>query len=186
MLVLLIGDFYIPERAIDIPAKFKKLLVPGKISTVLATGSLSPLTKSYLETICRTVISCSPNSKSSFISKRGAAKVVEYDGWRIGLIDHSSALLDKKDVLEKEAIARHLNVDVLISNGTHIFNAYDRNDRFYVDPGSATGAFTFDADEDEIYPSFVLMDLNPKALTFYIYKLIQGQVKVEKLDFAKP
>ena len=35
MLVLVIGDLHIPFRAHDLPAKFKKLLVPGKIQQVI-------------------------------------------------------------------------------------------------------------------------------------------------------
>ena len=34
-------------------------------------------------------------------------------------------------------------------------------------------------------PSFVLMDAQESTVTFYIYKLIGGEVKVEKLDFTK-
>lgn len=40
VLVLAIGDFYIPHRCGDIPARFRELLVPGKIQHVLCTGNL--------------------------------------------------------------------------------------------------------------------------------------------------
>jgi len=40
VLVLVIGDMHVPSRAHQIPAKFKALLVPGKIHTVLCTGNL--------------------------------------------------------------------------------------------------------------------------------------------------
>jgi hypothetical protein len=30
------------------------------------------------------------------------------------------------------------------------------------------------------------MDVTPKQLTLYIYKLVQDQVKVEKMEFVKP
>lgn len=39
MLVLVIGDLHIPNRAHDLPSKFKKLLVPGKIGQILSTGN---------------------------------------------------------------------------------------------------------------------------------------------------
>lgn len=39
MLVLVIGDLHIPNRAHDLPTKFKKLLVPGKIGQILSTGN---------------------------------------------------------------------------------------------------------------------------------------------------
>jgi predicted phosphodiesterase len=40
MLVLVIGDMHIPHRVQSIPDKFKKLLVPDKIQSVICTGNL--------------------------------------------------------------------------------------------------------------------------------------------------
>jgi vacuolar protein sorting-associated protein 29 len=40
MLVLVIGDLHIPHRTHDLPAKFKKLLLPGKIQQILCTGNV--------------------------------------------------------------------------------------------------------------------------------------------------
>lgn len=40
MLVLALGDLHIPHRAPDLPAKFKSMLVPGKIQHVICTGNL--------------------------------------------------------------------------------------------------------------------------------------------------
>lgn len=38
MLVLVLGDLHIPHRSASLPAKFKKLLVPGRIQHILCTG----------------------------------------------------------------------------------------------------------------------------------------------------
>ena len=40
VLVLIIGDLHIPHRTHDLPSKFKKLLVPGKIQQILCTGNV--------------------------------------------------------------------------------------------------------------------------------------------------
>ena len=40
VLVLCIGDVHVPHRTTDLPAKFKSLLVPGKIHHILSTGNL--------------------------------------------------------------------------------------------------------------------------------------------------
>jgi vacuolar protein sorting-associated protein 29 len=40
VLVLVIGDLHIPHRTHDLPSKFKKLLVPGKIQQILCTGNV--------------------------------------------------------------------------------------------------------------------------------------------------
>lgn len=39
-LVLVLGDLHIPHRCSGLPAKFKSLLVPGKIQHILCTGNL--------------------------------------------------------------------------------------------------------------------------------------------------
>lgn len=111
-------------------------------------------------------------------------------------------------------IARKLNVDVLITGGFgQQFAAVEWGGRLYVNPGSATGAFDFTDStviqsleeaavareihrvqgiKDEFVPemkqntpSFVLMDIHDAQVVLYIYKLIDGQVKVEKLDFTR-
>ena len=52
VLVLVIGDLHIPHRVHDLPAKFKKLLVPGKIQQILCTGNLCDReTYEYLRTV---------------------------------------------------------------------------------------------------------------------------------------
>ena len=39
-LVLLIGDLHIPQRSVDLPEKFKELLVPGKVQHIVCTGNI--------------------------------------------------------------------------------------------------------------------------------------------------
>lgn len=53
---------------------------------------------------------------------------------------------------------------------------FERNGRFFISPGSATGV-------DLSVPSFVLMDLNASKCVFYIYRILDEQVKVDKLDW---
>jgi hypothetical protein len=55
VLVLALGDLHIPHRAADLPAKFKSMLVPGKIQHILSPGNL-----------CIKVHVCLPLLSSSF------------------------------------------------------------------------------------------------------------------------
>jgi vacuolar protein sorting-associated protein 29 len=41
VLILVIGDLHIPSRSSSLPAKFKKLLVPGKIQQTICTGNIT-------------------------------------------------------------------------------------------------------------------------------------------------
>ena len=54
--MLVLGDLHIPHRASALPAKFKKLLVPGRIQHILCTGNLcTKETLDYLKTLASDV-----------------------------------------------------------------------------------------------------------------------------------
>lgn len=62
--------------------------------------------------------------------------------------------------------ARQMDVDILLWGGTHKFEAYEMEGKFFVNPGSATGAMTtgwWSEDEDPT-PSFVLMDVSRRSV----------------------
>jgi vacuolar protein sorting-associated protein 29 len=96
-----------------------------------------------------------------------------------------------------------MDVDVLISGHTHQFESFEYDGRFFVNPGSATGAFsTLDNRYSnknmlwcfqvstltlrDVCPSFVLLDINEDNLVAYVYKYQDNQVQVEKMDYKKP
>lgn len=39
-LALIVGDFHVPHRAAEIPAKYREMITPNKVSTVLCTGNM--------------------------------------------------------------------------------------------------------------------------------------------------
>jgi vacuolar protein sorting-associated protein 29 len=39
---------------------------------------------------------------------------------------------------------------------------------------------------NKIVPSFVLLDVQEKMIATYVYQLINGVVKVDKIDYKKP
>jgi hypothetical protein len=64
---------------------------------------------------------------------------------------------------------RELNVDILIHGGTHRADAAESQGCFYLDPGSATGAFT--ATDAAPVPSFILLNVQGTTAVAYIYTL---------------
>lgn len=38
--MLIIGDLHIPQRSVDVPDKFKELLLPNKLQYVLSPGNI--------------------------------------------------------------------------------------------------------------------------------------------------
>jgi vacuolar protein sorting-associated protein 29 len=178
-LVLVIGDLHIPDRALDIPAKveiscvyqnsrkdteslqFKKLLTPGKIGQTLCLGNLTDKTTyEYLRSI-------SPDLKivkgrfDSDATSLPLSQVVTHGSLRIGFMEGFTVVAPTEaDLLLAEA--NKLDVDVLCWGGTHRFDAYEYMDKFFVNPGSATGAMPTGwlADGEEMVPSFCLMDVS--------------------------
>ncbi|KAF9009132.1 Metallo-dependent phosphatase [Hymenopellis radicata] len=164
VLVLIIGDLHIPHRIHDLPVKFKKLLVPGKIQQILCTGNVCDReTYEYLRTI-------SPD-----------VHVVKGD------YDETTAFpnsVPNGDLASLSATARQMDVDVLVSGHTHTIQAVDYENRFFLNPGSATGAWTGTFNGDPI-PSFALMDIQGPVVVTYVYRLIEGEVRVEKVEWRK-
>jgi hypothetical protein len=70
--------------------------------------------------------------------------------------------------------ARQMDVDILLWGGTHKFEAYELEGKFFVNPGSATGAFSTSwlAIEEEPIPSFCLMDVSVSHDVFWPAQLL--------------
>lgn len=86
-------------------------------------------------------------------------QVVTHGSIRIGFLEGFTLVSNEPDLLLAEA--NRLDVDVLCWGGTHKFDAFEYMDKFFVNPGSATGAFLngWGAESDDPSPSFCLMDV---------------------------
>ncbi|KAH8918781.1 Metallo-dependent phosphatase [Atractiella rhizophila] len=186
VLVLVLGDLHIPFRSPSIPALFRRLLTPGKISEVLSTGNICD--RETMEWL------------AGIVGGMGAVKVVR-GGWdespnlppsltvsygpiRIGVIQgHQAVPLGDTDMLS--AIARKMDVDVLISGGTHRFEAFEHEGRFFLNPGSATEGAAPSSEPRDPTPSFALLDIQGDMIISYVYQLVDGAVNVEKIEFKK-
>lgn len=175
MLTLAIGDLFIPDRVIDIPPKFKKLLAPNagqvpsnpKISLVLCLGNITQSTDTlkFLHNLSPTLdvvrgefddqVILSQQLQLLAGNKPAASlpfyKVVTVDNFRIGFTS-GYQIVPRYDPLSLLAFAREIDVDILIWGGTHKVEAYTLDGKFFINPGSATGALNFEwpeRDEDE-------------------------------------
>ncbi|CAN6633690.1 hypothetical protein TRVA0_014S01178 [Trichomonascus vanleenenianus] len=184
MLVLAIGDLHIPDRAIDVPAKFKKLLAPGKISRVISLGNITDgPTLKWLQGLSpdyqavKGEFDVSPNLPLNKVVTQGQLKIGFISGHTVVPNSDPDALL---------IIARQLDVDVLIWGGSHKVEVYQLEGKFFINPGSATGAF-YDGWEDgeEPTPSFCLLDVQGSICIVYIYSYYDGEVKVDKISYRK-
>lgn len=78
-----------------------------------------------------------------------------------------------------------MDVDILLWGGTHKFEAYEMEGKFFVNPGSATGAMTTGwwTEEEEPTPSFVLMDVRVSPSSRHSLWDIWGFVKMKLLTY---
>jgi len=88
-------------------------------------------------------------------------KVVVHGSLRIGFT-HGHTIVPQADSDSLLIEARRLDCDVLLWGGTHRFEAYELEGKFFVNPGSATGAISSGwwAEGESPVPSFVLMDVS--------------------------
>jgi vacuolar protein sorting-associated protein 29 len=141
------------------------------------------------------------------------SQVVTHGNVRIGFLEGFTLVSNEPDILLAEA--NRLDVDVLCWGGTHRFECFEYMDKFFVNPGSATGAFatSWSEGDEEVVPSFCLMDVRLLfpwdkrlwsaeiltalqvqgiSLTLYVYQLRKDEangvenVAVEKVTYTKP
>ena len=141
VLVLVIGDLHIPHRTHDLPQKFKKLLLPGKIQQILCTGNVCDReTLEYLRTISPDVYLVSGDYDDPSLSHAGVSHTLTHAPIRIGLL-HGHQAVPPASLPALSALARQMDVDVLVSGHTHLVQAVAYEGRFFLNPGSATGAW---------------------------------------------
>jgi vacuolar protein sorting-associated protein 29 len=152
MLILVLGALNVPLGAADLPLKFKRLLVPGKIQQIYLTGNCTSFGSGgssggdYLRTISQQVYPVQgPYDTPS--PQTPLHRVFEPPGsnLRLGLV-HGYSVLPWGDLLALEQMALELDVDVLLTGSPFLpqqqgFHAIERNGRFYVYPGSASGSY---------------------------------------------
>ncbi|GBB88682.1 hypothetical protein RclHR1_15240003 [Rhizophagus clarus] len=182
VLVLVIGDLHIPYRIHDLPLKFKKLLVPGKIQQIICTGNVCDKeTFDYLRTVAADIHIVKGDYDE--FPNWPLSKIITHGPLRIGVL-HGHQVIPVGDVESLSIVARQMDVDILLTGHTHRFEAIEYEGKFFVNPGSATGAYSGFSSED-IKPSFVLMDIQGVVVVTYVYQLVDGDVKVDKIEYRK-
>lgn len=147
--------------------QFKKLLTPGKIGQVLCLGNLTDKeTYEFLRQLAPDLQIVKGNFDID-APNLALSKVVTHGSLRIGFT-HGHTIIPPGDADSLLISARHMDVDVLLWGGTHKFEAYELEGKFFVNPGSATGALSTGwlPDGEEPTPSFCLMDVSDSALRF--------------------
>eukprot|EP01126_Amoeba_proteus_P062205 TRINITY_DN8422_c0_g1_i9.p1 TRINITY_DN8422_c0_g1~~TRINITY_DN8422_c0_g1_i9.p1 ORF type:complete len:216 (-),score=47.06 TRINITY_DN8422_c0_g1_i9:192-773(-) len=185
MKVLVIGDLHIPTRAAGIPEQFKTLLNPAKFSMILVTGNLCDKeTYDYLRTLTSNILVSFGDSDEI---SRGYpnSEITRVGNFGIGLIHgHLVVPLGDKEVLSQ--IQHKLNVDILVSGATHEMTAYVHKGKLFLNPGTASGAYS----DYAIFPTptFIVLEIEGSSAEIYKYSLLDHEqgVKVDKATYLHP
>jgi len=103
-------------------------------------------------------------------------KVIDVGNFKIGLI-HGHQLVPFGDQEILKAVQRRLNVDILITGHTHQLHHFSTDGALFLNPGSATGAYS--PHIPEVVPSFILLDIDDKVVTPHLYRSVKGELEHE-------
>ncbi|KAG1366457.1 putative Vacuolar protein sorting-associated protein 29 [Cocos nucifera] len=180
VLVLALGDLHIPQRAPDLPSKFKSMLVPEKIQHFICTGNLCiKEVHDYLKSLCPDLHVTQGEYDGD--SHYPEIRTLTIGQFKLGLC-HGHQIIPWGDLDSLAMLQRQLDVDILVTGHTHQFKAYKHEGGVVVNPGSATGSYS-DITYD-INPSFVLMDIDGLRVVVYVYELIDGEEPKQTTQFV--
>ena len=181
-LVLVVGDMFVPQRSPDIDPQFKTILIPNKIQHVLSLGNIgSRESYDWLKSLSNDFHSVKGEFDDGDMPEK---KVVQIGEFKIGMI-HGHQILPWGNLEALSSVQRELDCDILLSGCTHQIDVKTKENKFYINPGSISGAFSNVVADPS--PSFVLMILQGTEAIVYLYVLNDRTQKfdVNKLEFTK-
>eukprot|EP01068_Selenidium_serpulae_P004761 Selendium_serpulae@DN3739_c0_g1_i2.p1 len=108
-------------------------------------------------------------------------KVVKIGEVKVGLI-HGHQIIPWGDLSALSAWQRKLDCDILVSGHTHKSSVQEDMGKFYINPGSVTGAYqpwgASGTSEPGGCPSFMLMAINGPSVALYVYEEKDGKANV--------
>lgn len=87
------------------------------------------------------------------------------------------------DPLALAMVQRQLDVDILITGHTHKNEVNEYEGKFFINPGSVTGAYS--SLDTDVTPSFILLAIQGTKVVTYVYELKNDKVEVSKSEFQK-
>ena len=181
-LVLVVGDMFVPQRSPDISEQFKSILIPNKLQHVLSLGNIgSRESNDWLKSLSNDFHQVKGDYDEGDIPEK---KVVQIGEFKIGMI-HGHQVLPWGDPEALSNVQRELGCDILLSAHTHQIDVRAKEGKFFINPGSISGAFSHLMPDPT--PSFVLMVLQGEDAIVYLYVLNDKKQKFEvsKLEFSK-
>merc|ERR1711907_674835 len=163
-------------RAHDIPEKFKDLLVPNKVQNVICTGNVgSKEMTDYLKGLSDNFYMVKGDYDDN--QQLPENKVITIGKFKVGIV-HGHQIVPWGDDEALANYARELDCDILVSGHTHQHKINSVGGKFFVNPGSATGAYS--SFKTETYPSFILLGILSNSIKAFIYEYKNGKCQITK------
>lgn len=107
--------------------------------------------------------------------------MVQIGNFKIGLI-HGHQIIPWGDLEALASVSRQLDCDVLISGHTHTSSITQYDGKYFINPGSVTGAYSPLTGQTK--PSFILVAIQGDDIVAFIYELINDEVQIKTLEFT--
>ena len=180
MIILVIGDFHIPDREKKVPDELWEEIQSSKFDLILCTGDLTdPKLLDKLESIAPTKIVNGNMDYYFGLRNLPRSQLVSLSKSKIGLI-HGNGIRPRGNPDQLSRIAHEMGVDVLISGHVHALSIRVYNDILLLNPGSATGSWG--GGPSNKIPSFSIieeMDIKLKIISvFFKGKRLSRQINL--------
>ncbi len=178
-MLLLIGDFHIPDRASHIPRAIKERVESREYELVLCTGDLTGEdVLEWLQSLGGSVKVVEGNM--DYLSLP-TYETVEYGDLIIGLV-HGHQVYPRGDVVKLGALADSMGVQILVTGHTHfpqLETIKTARPHIILNPGSATGCWGGDPRATGI-PSFMEMEVRGRAIDVSLFEVSEGALTERK------
>ena len=190
-LLLIMGDVHIPSRIDSIPEDVKALLNSnkGKFSRIICTGDFGTLEtynwfKSLLPKSKEWNFNCVKNDFQETKLSFPDTLTIKSNNFKIGIIN-GYQIVPWGDLTALNALSKQMECDILISGFTHLRGVFHFEGKWFINPGTITGAFSPLTNNPQ--PSFMVLFTLPDVATLYLYEYNQNskQFDVSKIDLTK-
>lgn len=194
----MLGDFHIPHRTGEVPAKYKEILTPNQFAYVLCTGmdvgeKCRKSGKQGGARLDQDIGSTGVRSQGGLLrvelgipwrkSSIWLSQVVEIKGTKVGLV-HGHQVVPWGDEESLNNKAREMDVEILVYGHTHELKFSQLHNTYFVNPGSMTGAFS--PLRADVAPSFLILEFKSKSTVIYSYSLMDNnEIKIGDCTITK-
>lgn len=190
-MILILGDVHIPNRIDAIPEEIKKVLGnnKSKVSRIICTGNFGNIEtydyfKSLLAKGSESNFYCVKNDFQDTKMSFPEMTTVKSHDFAIGVIN-GYQVVPWGDLTALSTYQKQLECDILVSGFTHIRGVFQFEGKWFINPGTITGAFS--SLNNNPLPSFMILLINGDAANLYLYELNQSTkvFDVSKIEINK-